>query len=213
MTVALLSIGTELTRGEVVNTNASWLATELTQAGFTVAAIVAVPDELEAMVGTIKRLATRNRSVVVTGGLGPTTDDLTADAAARAAKVDLVRDESTSLAIRRRVESRGGTLNAGHEKQALVPSGADILPNPNGTAPGFALRFGDATAYFLPGVPREMRHMFTEHVLPRMRPSAANDTHQVRLRTYGLGESLVGLKLEGIEALHPGVTLAYRVDF
>ncbi len=213
MTAAILSIGTELTRGEIVNTNAAWLSAELTAAGFHVDVIDAIPDDVERMVSTLRALAQGHRLIVVTGGLGPTTDDLTAVAAAKAAGVSLVRDESALLAIRRRVESRGRTMNAGHEKQADLPAGADILPNGVGTAPGFSLPIGDTPLFFLPGVPREMKRMFTDQVLPRIRPSAPNNTFQVRLRTYGLGESLVGQALAGIEGTHAGVTLGYRVHF
>ena len=88
-----------------------------------------------------------------------------------------------------------------------------MLPNVNGTAPGFAVQIGESTAFFLPGVPREMKRMFTEQVLPRVRPAAPNNTFQVRLRTYGMGESAIGQALEGIEAAHPGVLLGYRVHF
>lgn len=213
MTVALLSIGTELTRGEIVNTNAPWLASELSASGFNVVAAEAVPDDLEAIVSALKRLAQTYRLVIVTGGLGPTTDDLTAAAAARAAGVELVRDESALLAVRRRVESFGKVMNAGLEKQADVPASAETLPNSNGTAPGFSIQLGDTPVFFLPGVPREMKRMFTEQVLPRVRPSAPNNSFQVRLRTYGLGESSIGQALEGIEAAHPGVTLGYRIQF
>lgn len=213
MTVALLSIGTELTRGEIVNTNAAWLAGELTAAGFTVTASDTVDDDLDRIVAVIRRLAAAHRLVIATGGLGPTTDDLTALAAARAAGVDLVRDESTLLAIRRRVESRGKTMNAGHEKQAEVPAGSEILPNAQGTAPGFSLQLGDATVFFMPGVPREMKAMFAEQVLPRVRPAAPNNTYQVRLRTYGLGESVIGEMLTDVEAAFPGVTLGYRAHY
>ncbi|MDI1437194.1 CinA family nicotinamide mononucleotide deamidase-related protein [Polyangium sorediatum] len=213
MTAAILSIGTELTRGEIVNTNAAWISAELTAAGFTVDVIDAIPDDVEQIVATLRTLAKTHRLVVVTGGLGPTTDDLTAAAAASAAGVSLVRDESALLAIRRRVESRGKTMNAGHEKQADLPAGADVLPNSVGSAPGFAVSIGDTPLFFLPGVPREMKRMFTDQVLPRIRPSAPNNTFQVRLRTYGLGESLVGQALAGIEGTHAGVTLGYRVHF
>lgn len=211
MTVALLSIGTELTRGEILNTNASWLAAELTAAGFTVSAADSVPDDIDRILAAIQRLATSHRLVVATGGLGPTTDDLTAAAAARAAGVDLVRDESTLLSIRRKAEALGRSLTRGHEKQAEVPAGADILPNSAGTAPGFGVQINDTTIFFLPGVPREMRRMFTEQILPRVRPSAPNNTYQIRLRTYGLGESAIGERLDGIEAAFPGVTLGYRL--
>ena len=213
MSVALLSIGTELTRGEIVNGNAAWLASELTAVGFTVTTIDTIDDDLDRIVATIRRLAAAHRLVIATGGLGPTTDDLTALAAARAAGVELVRDESTLLAIRRRVESRGKTMMAGHEKQADVPAGSEILPNTAGTAPGFSIPIGDATIYFLPGVPREMRVMFAEQILPRIRGSAPNNTHQVRLRTYGLGESAIGDLLADVESTFPGITLGYRAHF
>ncbi len=213
MTVALLSIGTELTRGEIVNTNASWLAAELTASGFNVAAAEVVPDDLEPISQAVRRLAGRFRLVVVTGGLGPTTDDLTAAAAAHAAGVPLARDESALLAIRRRVEGRGKTLNAGHEKQADLPACASPLGNPIGTAPGFSMELGETPLFFLPGVPSEMKRMFLEQVLPRVRPTAPNNAFQVRLRTYGLAESSIGQALEGIEAAHEGVTLGYRIQF
>ena len=213
MTVALLSIGTELTRGEIVNTNGAWLAAELTAAGFHVVAVETAPDDLDLVASATQRLAASHRLVIATGGLGPTTDDLTADAAARAAGVDLVRDESALLAIRRRVESRGKEMTPGLEKQALVPAGSELLPNANGTAPGFSMQLGDSAVFFLPGVPREMKRMFTEQVLPRVRPNAPNNGYQVRLRTYGLGESAIGKALEGIESAHAGITLGYRVNF
>lgn len=213
MSIAILSIGTELTRGEITNTNAGWLAGELTEAGFSVSAMEVVPDDLDRLTETLHRLAVAHRFVLVTGGLGPTTDDLTAEAAARARHVELVHDESSLLLIRRRVESRGGAVNEGHEKQALVPSGAEILPNTQGTAPGFAVQFGDATAYFMPGVPREMKAMFLSEILPRIRPSAPNNTYQARLRTYGMSEANIGARLTGVEDEFPGVVLGYRVDF
>jgi nicotinamide-nucleotide amidase len=213
MTAAILSIGTELTRGEIVNTNAAWLSAELTAAGFNISDVLTIADEMDRMIATIQSFAATHRLVIVTGGLGPTTDDLTAAAAARAAGVSLVRDENAMMAIRRRVEARGRTVNAGHEKQADLPAGADILPNAIGTAPGFSVAIGDTPLFFLPGVPREMKRMFTEQVLPRIRPSAPNNTSQIRLRTYGLGESLVGQALAGVEGTHAGVTLGYRVHF
>src|SRR5205823_10883609 len=115
--------------------------------------------------------------------------------------------------IRRRVEKFGRTLNESNSKQADFPRGAEVLPNPIGTAPGFAITIGGAIAFFMPGVPREMMRMFEEHVLPRIRPMAPNDSHQVRLRTFGLPESIVGDRLAGVEAAFPGVTLGYRAHF
>ncbi len=212
MTIALLSIGTELTRGEIADTNAAWLASELTASGFYVAACDTVPDEMERIVAALQRLAQAHRLVIITGGLGPTTDDLTAQAAARAAGTHLLRDENTILSIRRKVEARGRTLTPGHEKQAYVPADAEILLNSVGTAPGFQIPIGESRLFFLPGVPREMKHMFHEQVLTRIRGSAPNNTFQIRLRTYGLGESVVGQRLEGIEERFPGITIGYRIQ-
>src|SRR5262245_24150192 len=115
MTVALLSIGTELTRGEVVNTNASWLAAELTASGYTVGAVETVPDRVDAIAAAVQRLTGRHRLVVATGGLGPTSDDLTAQAAAVAASAPLRLDESALLSIRRRLEARGRAMLPAHE--------------------------------------------------------------------------------------------------
>src|SRR5262249_54894688 len=91
--------------------------------------------------------------------------------------------------------------------------GADILPNVNGAAPGFGVRIGDALAFFMPGVPREMERMFEEQVTPRIRALAPNNGYQIKLHTFGLPESLVGDKLAGVEAAFPGVTLGYRAHF
>jgi len=213
MRVALLSIGTELTRGEIVDTNAAWLAANLTEHGFTVSQTRGVADEADAIVDTLQRLAADHELVLATGGLGPTSDDLTAACAARAAGVSLVRDENALFAIRRRVESRGREVTPLHEKQADVPEGAELLANAEGTAPGFAVAIGTARAYFMPGVPREMKRMFAEQVLPRVQPRAPNDTHVVRLRTFGMPESAAAQLLAGIEARRTDATIGYRVHF
>jgi nicotinamide-nucleotide amidase len=210
MSAAILTIGTELTRGEIVDSNACWLASALTEAGFEVRCVVTVADDIESIVSAITQLAQKHRVVLATGGLGPTSDDLTAAAAARAAEVELVRDASALLAIRRRVEARGREVTPEHEKQADLPSGAEVLTNSVGTAPGFALQLGESTAFFLPGVPGEMRRMFQDQVLSRVRPSAPNNSFVVRLRTYGLGESAIAGRLASFEGAHPDVTLGYR---
>ena len=168
---------------------------------------------METVAAEVKRLASSYHVVIATGGLGPTADDLTAIAAARAASVELVRDESALLAIRRRVEARGATMNGALEKQADLPAGSELLPNANGPVPGFVTQIGDSTAFFLPGTPREMKRMFTEQVLPRVSPTAPANSFQVRLRTYGLGESAIGQALQGIEASRAGIALGYRVNF
>ena len=125
----------------------------------------------------------------------------------------LARDEASLDHIRRRLEKAGRAMTATNAKQADFPEGADILPNPVGTAPGFGVRLGECVAYFMPGVPREMKRMFEEQVAPRIRALAPNNLFQSRLRTFGLPESVVGEKLEGVEEAFPGTTIGYRAHF
>jgi nicotinamide-nucleotide amidase len=213
MTCAVVCIGTELTRGELVNTNATWLAAYLTDIGFEVVEDVVVDDDRTRIVSTLERLGKSVRVLVCTGGLGPTTDDVTTDSVARTLGVKLVRDETSLEAIRRRIEKYGRTMSETNAKQADFPEGADVLPNPVGTAPGFGVKLGGAHAFFMPGVPHEMKKMFEEQVVPRIRTLASRDSHQIRLRTYGLPESLVGERLAGVEEAFPGVTIGYRAHF
>jgi nicotinamide-nucleotide amidase len=213
MTCAVLCIGTELTRGELLNTNATWLAAALTDLGFDVVENVVVDDDSSRIIATLDRLGKAVRVIVSTGGLGPTTDDLTTDAVATALGVNVVRDEASLDAIRRRIEKAGRSLTPSNAKQADFPQGADILPNPVGTAAGFGVTIGGASAFFMPGVPHEMQKMFEEHVSPRIRTLSTRTSHQVRLRTYGLPESLVGDRLAGVEEAFPGVVIGYRAHF
>ena len=213
MTCAVLCIGTELTRGELVNTNSTWLASALTDLGFDVIEDVVIDDDCDRISATLERLGKAVRVIVCTGGLGPTTDDLTTRAVATTLGVRLVRDEASLESIRRRVEKAGRALTPSNAKQAEFPQGADILPNPVGTAPGFGVTIGGASAFFMPGVPSEMRKMFDEQVVPRIRTLATRTTHQVRLRTYGLPESVVGERLAGVEEAFPGVLIGYRAHF
>jgi nicotinamide-nucleotide amidase len=208
-----MCIGTELTRGELVNTNAAWLAAALTDIGFEVVEDVVVSDDKQVIVETLHRLAHRVRVIVCTGGLGPTTDDLTTEAVARSLDVRLVRDDASLDAIKRRVEKFGRTMSASNAKQADFPEGADVLPNPIGTAPGFGVRFAETLGFFMPGVPSEMKRMFEEQVAPRIRALAPNNSYQVRLRTFGLPESVVGEKLAGVEEAFAGTTIGYRAQF
>jgi nicotinamide-nucleotide amidase len=213
MTCAVLSIGTELTRGELVNTNASWLASGLVDLGFEVVEHCSVDDDKGRIVSALDRLARVAKVVVCTGGLGPTTDDLTTVAVASAIGVGLQRDEASLDHIRRRFEKIGRPMSESNAKQADFPVGATVLPNPIGTAPGFMVELRGAQAFFMPGVPREMKRMFEEQVVPRIRAMAPNDSHQIRFRTFGLPESVVGEKLDGVESAFPGVTIGYRAHF
>ena len=213
MTASVLSIGTELTRGELVNTNAAWLGEELTKLGFDVVEHATVDDDLDRIVTLIHGFAKTHRVVIVTGGLGPTSDDLTTAAAAKAAGVNLVRDPSVVEGIRQKFMAFGRVMPESNAKQGDFPEGADVLSNPAGTAPGFAMTLGQARFYFVPGVPREMKHIFHESILPAIGPLAEPRTHQVHLRTFGMTESGVSEALHGLEQANAGLTLGYRAHF
>ncbi len=210
MKVALLTIGTELLRGETANVNAQWLADQLTQLGFGISAMETTADHHETLVATFRRLIDCHAIIITTGGLGPTTDDLTTAAAAEVAGVELVTNHDALAAIKHRIEERGDELRPGHDKQALLPVGAELLPNSEGTAPGFILRLGRATVYCLPGVHREMQHMFEQQVAPRIRGAVAGDGYSVCLHTFGPHESWLAEQLEGLKLDHPDVTVGYR---
>ncbi len=213
MTAAVLSIGTELTRGELVNTNATWLGEELTTLGFEVTEQATVDDDLERIVTVIRRFSENHRIVIATGGLGPTSDDLTTEAAARAAGVGLVRDESVVEGIRQKFQAFGRVMPDSNAKQGDFPEGADVLPNMMGTAPGFAMTLGRARLFFVPGVPREMKHIFHDSILAEIAPLAERRTHQVHIRTFGMTESGVAQALRHLEKDHEGLTLGYRAHF
>ena len=213
MTAAVLCIGTEITRGEIVNTNANWLAAQLTEAGFEVTQIVSVADDHKRLIAMLRVLAAEHDVVVCTGGLGPTSDDLTTACAAMADGRPLVRDVASVEVIRERFRSFNRPMTPSNVKQADFPAGSTILPNEQGTAPGFWMRMGRAAVFFFPGVPREMRHLWRDRALPIARPLATEPAYQVRLRTFGDGESAVAQRLDDIEASFPGVTVGYRASF
>lgn len=210
MMAAILSIGTELTRGEVADTNASWLAQRLTAMGFDVRAMACVDDDQERIRAALERLGEAPRVVLVTGGLGPTSDDVTVAAAAQAAGVGVVRDEAALDALHRRFAMTGRTPTEAAAKMTEVPDGAEVFPNPAGLAPAFRVRIGQADCFFMPGVPHEMERLFDECLMRRLVTMVAPRSYQIVLRTYGLPESVVGERLAGLEAAMPELTIGYR---
>jgi nicotinamide-nucleotide amidase len=205
----LLSIGTELVRGEIVNTNAAWLCDAITGLGLAVTECVTIADDPEVIAQTVLRLARSNDLLLSTGGLGPTTDDVTTLAVARALGVELVRDAESLAKIRALFTRANHEFSESNAKQADFPRGAQILVNDWGTAPGFGVDVGSCRACFLPGVPREMQPMFERHIVPLVVERLERRTVQIRLRTFGASESAINDRLAGIEAAHD-VILGYR---
>ncbi len=203
--VELLTVGDELLRGDIVNGNSQWLARRLTQAGAAVTRAVEVPDDLDAIGEALDTALRRADAVIMTGGLGPTSDDLTRDALAAAAGVKLVRDPEVERRLRQRTLERNVPLAEDALRMADAPEGATLLHNPAGTAPGLRVTLSGGVVYALPGVPSEMRAITEESVLPEL---SGTVTASVLLRTATVWESVVSDRLAPIEAM-PGVRLAY----
>jgi nicotinamide-nucleotide amidase len=203
--VELLTVGDELLRGDTLNGNAGWLGRRLTEAGVQVVRGVILPDETETITAALQEALKRADAVIVTGGLGGTSDDVTRDALARAAGVALRRDPALEGRLRERAATRGVPLRESALRMADVPEGARQLPNPAGTAPGLRVTLPGGVAYAVPGVPEEMRAIVEESVLPELSgtPVAARV-----LRTATVWESVVAARLAPVEALS-GVRIAY----
>ena len=215
-TAVLLAIGTELTTGATRDTNGGDLAAELTALGVAVARLVALPDDLAAATEAVRAGLREADLVVTTGGLGPTPDDLTREAIAAARGEVPAVDPKQAVALQRLFERRGVPMASANSKQAwLIPS-ATALPNPNGTAPGWWVQApGGKVVVALPGPPREMRPMWRDHVLPRLRAiGLGTDRAEVVLRLTGVGESaLVDLIGEAtLRATNPVVATYAREE-
>ena len=194
----LLTIGNELLSGRIVNTNAAWLSRTLTDAGFHLVGQVTVGDDPDDIRSALDTALARSSIVIVGGGLGPTADDLTRAALAAATERPLVRCSQAAELLRAFFEKHGRELPERELVQADLPKGAEPLPNPLGTAPGFVLDLGDDRLLFaLPGVPSELKRMTDEQVLLRLSDHPSRGTPPVSrsLTVAGLPESIVAEKL------------------
>ena len=192
----IVSIGNELLSGQTVDTNASWLAARLLEKGVLTAGIWLVPDEKQRIVTAIQDASQQGERICVTGGLGPTDDDLTREAVAAYLGVELEFHPEILSEIEGFFRKRGKTMAPTNRCQAYFPSGATILDNPIGTAPGFRARKKNHDIVVMPGVPAEMKQMFTDHVLPLIEQSPPAERVVCRkLRCFGAGESDIAQKL------------------
>jgi nicotinamide-nucleotide amidase len=195
----IISSGTELTLGQTVDSNAAWLAAELAAAGVRCQRHVTVPDELEPLRGVLIEAARSADVVILTGGLGPTDDDLARAALAAASNDELVEDVDSLRAIRAYFSARGRSMPEPNRVQALRPSRGVALENRCGTAPGIYIQIDGVPCFALPGVPFEMKAMFDADVRPRV-ASAAGVVRSRCLNCFGLGESEIGAALKDLMA-------------
>jgi nicotinamide-nucleotide amidase len=215
----VLTIGDELLRGEIVDSNKSLLSERLLDLDIETRFHVSVRDDPSDMRDAFRRAAERSDVVLVSGGLGPTRDDLTMQVLAETFGRKLVLHQPSLDAIRAFFRSFGREMAEINAKQAYFPEGAEILPNPIGTAPGAMLEEGDALFFCMPGVPRELRRMLEEQVLPRVgercvaaRQGVGGAVRATLLRTFGIGESSLDEMLRAV-SLEPGVDLGFRTAF
>lgn len=208
MIVEVIAVGTELLLGQITNTNAAAIGARLAKEGFDAHYQVTVGDNLERLVAAIETALARADAVLLTGGIGPTQDDLTREAMARVAGRAMTRDDAHAVWIENRVRARSGEVNPTVLRMADLPEGADGLPNANGAALGVALEHRGKWMFAVPGVPVEMRAMIDGEVIPRLRDIAGADSvlHSRVLRAWGLGESKVAELLDELfQSANPSV--------
>lgn len=206
MRAAILSVGTELTVGRVQDTNSRFLAAELTGAGVDVVEARTVGDDLGQIAQAMGALAAVADWVLVTGGLGPTADDLTREALARWTARPLVVDGRALAHLEAFYRDRDRPMPPINRKQAMRPRGARLIANPHGTAPGVMLRLpGGPVVVLMPGPPREMQPMFRERVLPAVRRASGRVIHSRSLRLVGIGESDIETRIADLMGSDPSV--------
>jgi nicotinamide-nucleotide amidase len=215
--IEVLCTGDELLTGLTADTNSPYFMDRVLALGEQVARTTVVGDVREEILEALRTLGARADVVLVSGGLGPTADDLTAGCAAEAAGVALVESAEALAALEARFARRGIVVTPNNRRQAQVPQGAEVVLNPNGSAPMFVLRLGKATLFFLPGVPREYRHLVDAEVLPRiqhLRGTRADTTFLALrlLRTVGLPESHLDARVAPVARAHPAVDFGFRTQ-
>src|SRR4051812_22295437 len=217
MRIEIICTGDEVLTGKITNPNFSYMAQKLEDVGLSVYWGTTVGDDRDALLSAFQLAATRADAVIVNGGLGPTIDDLSQEVAAQAAGVEFVLNEPWLERMEDFCARRVRTMPPNNVKQAMLPATAEVIDNPIGTACGFAVDIGSARFFFTPGVPRELRRMLEEEIVPCLLKRSGVQTviHLKRFHSYGLGESHADALLAGVEDLVPGgaVKLGFRAHY
>lgn len=216
MIIEVLATGDEIRTGATVDSNSAHIAQVLEHAGLEAIRHTCVGDDMDMMVSILKEIGSRADVAVVTGGLGPTIDDITAAAAAKAKGVELVLNRSALGVVENFFKSRKRDMSPSNKKQAMLPMGAESLNNPVGSAPGFFLKISRCSFFFVPGVPFEMKRMLSEEVLPRIQKlegGTGGFSLVKTLSTFGLAESVIGELLAGLSDEFPEITPGFRSKF
>lgn len=207
----IVTTGTEILLGDIVDTNAAWIAQQLREAGVNLYYKTTVGDNEPRVRGVIEQSMQRCDAIIVTGGLGPTVDDITRQAIANATGRRLVLNEAALATLKLRFERFGAQMTENNLQQVYIPEDALVIENPVGTAPGFIVETERCAVIALPGVPREMKELMTASVLPYLRQRAGQSGIIRRriLRTFGIGESIIDHLLDDLmRASNPTMGLA-----
>lgn len=211
-TLEIFSQGEEVVTGQTVDTNAAWLSEHVVNMGFTVTRHTAVGDKLDDLIALLREISVRADCCICTGGLGPTSDDLTAEAVAKAFGLPLEFDEIAFDQIKRFFTLRNRPMPEANRKQAMFPKGAERIDNAWGTAPGFSLQTGRCWFAFVPGVPFEMRHLFLESIRPTLaKRFLLQPGKLIIIKTLGIGESSIQEHISTIE-IPAQVQLGFRAS-
>ncbi len=216
MIAEILSTGDEVLSGALIDSNSAYIAQVLEEAGLEVVRHSTVGDDLDAISSIIKEIGVRADIAVVTGGLGPTTDDITAAAAAYAAGVEMCLDEDALKTVENFFEKRKRLMNPLNKKQAMLPKGSECLDNPVGSAPGFVMKIGKCYFFFLPGVPYEMKKMLLETVIPRIYEIYGGIREYSIIKnisTFGLTEAAVNEHILPVIDEFGGIKFGLRATF
>lgn len=208
MTVELISVGTEILLGNIINTNAAWLAGQCAALGLSCYYQSTVGDNAARLCETLKTALGRSDAVILSGGLGPTTDDLTKETAADVMGMPLVEDPRSLERIEAYFRIRGLEMTENNKKQALVPAGAVVLDNDNGTAPGLILEKGEKRVILLPGPPNELIPMFQEQVKPYLQRLEPGILYSRTVKICGIGESKAAFLVQDLIDSQTNPTIA-----
>ncbi|MGZ3867216.1 MAG: competence/damage-inducible protein A [Bacteroidia bacterium] len=212
MLAEIITIGDEILIGQIIDTNSAWLGTQLNLAGISVKQITSVSDNKEHIIEALRAAETRADIIIITGGLGPTKDDITKHTLCEYFKTDLVRNEEVLKWVTHIFTTRNRPIIEVNLKQADVPKNCEVLHNANGTAPGMWFNVNGKVFISMPGVPHEMKGIFSEQALPKIKslfdlPSIVHRT----ILTEGIGESFLAEIIKDWENTLPdkGIKLAY----
>ncbi len=216
MLAEILATGDEIRSGALIDSNSAHIAQKLEEAGIEVIRHICVGDDMDIMVSTLKEISNRADFALVTGGLGPTVDDITAEAAAKAAGVDLVLDNKALENIDFFFKNRKRLMTISNKKQAMMPENSEVIYNHAGTAPGFYFKINRCSFFFIPGVPFEMKKMLSETVIPAIRNLCGKKQEFCMVKTistFGITESAAGEKLASIKSVFPDLKIGFRAKF